>query len=217
MKERVAKARNEGVFTPPASTTRSRCRATRADRTGARPPRIRRRAWCSSSTSIRSRSCVSRTSRRAPCRGAAGGGGSPLQAGFAAYQQHCSVATARTCRAERPGRRVLVAVTDRMGEDAIKAVVTGGRGLMRPVPGITEREIPALIAYLATTGVNRPGRGGGAMQRQHFLRDPSSRAAAHRCRRLRRAASDRSIPGSAATRAATSIPTTSTHCRRRDT
>jgi quinoprotein glucose dehydrogenase len=49
-----------------------------------------------------------------------------------------------------------------MAEDAIKAVVTGGRGLMRPVPGITEVELTSVIAYLGVSGQSRPGgrRGG---------------------------------------------------------
>ena len=63
-----------------------------------------------------------------------GGGGTRLQAGFAAYQQHCSVATAPTCRVRSRACRRSSASRDRMGEDAIKAIVTGGRGLMRPVP-----------------------------------------------------------------------------------
>jgi quinoprotein glucose dehydrogenase len=45
-----------------------------------------------------------------------------------------------------------------MGEDAIKAVVTGGQGQMRPVTGITEQEVSAVIAYLANTSPSA-GRG----------------------------------------------------------
>jgi quinoprotein glucose dehydrogenase len=49
-----------------------------------------------------------------------------------------------------------------MPEDAIKAVVTGGRGLMRPVPGVSEVELSAVIAYLGVSGQSRFGarRGG---------------------------------------------------------
>ena len=64
-----------------------------------------------------------------------------------------------------PKMEIEIVVPDSITEDAIKAIVTGGRGLMRPVPAITDSEMPALIAYLATTGVNRPGgrgRGGAA-------------------------------------------------------
>ena len=46
-------------------------------------------------------------------------------------------ATAQICSGALPGVPSLVGVTDRMGEDAIKAVVTGGQGHMRPVSSIT--------------------------------------------------------------------------------
>jgi quinoprotein glucose dehydrogenase len=48
-----------------------------------------------------------------------------------------------------------------MGDDAIRAVVTGGKGTMRPVPGITDTELTALMAYLANPEGGRGGRGFG--------------------------------------------------------
>jgi quinoprotein glucose dehydrogenase len=60
-----------------------------------------------------------------------------------------------------PGTPSLVGVTDRMGEDAIKAIVTGGRGQMRPVSSITEVELNAVIGYLGTFGAAGRRGGGG--------------------------------------------------------
>ena len=65
-------------------------------------------------------------------------------------------------RGALPGVSSLVGVTDRMGDDAIKAIVTGGQGQMRPVSSITEFELTAVIAYLASTSPSAGrGRTGG--------------------------------------------------------
>jgi len=161
MKERVAKARNFGLFTPPALVD-----------TISMPGNQGGSNWATTAANpqqglvfvvnvdqvaiLRLEDVKTRT---VP---ADRSGGSPLQAGFVAYQQHCSSCHGANLQGGVvPGAASLVAVTDRMGEDAIKAIITGGRGLMRPVPAITDSEVPALIAYLATTGVNRPGRGRG--------------------------------------------------------
>jgi quinoprotein glucose dehydrogenase len=50
----------------------------------------------------------------------------------------------------------LVDVTSRLGEDAIRAAVTGGKGTMRPITSIAPQELSALVAYLSTlTSENR--------------------------------------------------------------
>src|SRR3954467_9143501 len=161
MKERVARARNFGLFTPPALVD-----------TISMPGNQGGSNWATTAANPRqglvfvvnvNQVAILRLedvkTRTVP---ADRSGGSPLQAGFVAYQQHCSSCHGANLQGGVvPGAASLVAVTDRMGEDAIKAIITGGRGLMRPVPAITDSEVPALIAYLATTGVNRPGRGRG--------------------------------------------------------
>jgi quinoprotein glucose dehydrogenase len=97
-----------------------------------------------------------------PGRGGGGGGNVPLQAGFAAYQQYCTGCHGADLRGALPGVASLVGVTDRMGEDAIKAVVTGGQGQMRPVSSISEFELTSVIAYLASTSPSAGrGRAGG--------------------------------------------------------
>jgi len=162
MKERVAKARNFGLFTPPALVDTISMPGNQGGSnwatTAANPHKGLVFVVNVNQVAILRLEDVK--TRTVP---AGRGGGSSLQVGFTAYQQHCSSCHGANLQGGvAPGAASLVAVTDRMGEDAIKAIVTGGRGLMRPVPGITDSEVPALIAYLATTGVNRPGRGPAA-------------------------------------------------------
>ena len=159
MKERVAKARNLGLFTPPALVDTISMPGNQGGSnwatTAANPQKGLMFVVNVNQVAILRLEDVK--TRTVP---AGRGGGSPLQAGFVAYQQHCSSCHGANLQGGAvPGAAALVGVTDRMGEDAIKAIITGGRGLMRPVPAITDNEMPALIAYLATTGVNRPGRG----------------------------------------------------------
>jgi quinoprotein glucose dehydrogenase len=162
MKARVAKARNLGLFTPPALIDTISMPGNQGGSnwatTAANPQKGLMFVVNVNQVAILRLEDVK--TRTVP---ADRSGGSPLQAGFVAYQQHCSSCHGTNLQGGAvPGAPSLVAVADRMGEDAIKAIITGGRGLMRPVPAITDREVPALIAYLATTGVNRPGRGGAA-------------------------------------------------------
>jgi quinoprotein glucose dehydrogenase len=163
MKERVAKARNEGLFTPPALID-----------TISMPGNQGGSNWATTAADpekgmvfvvnvnqvaiLRLEDVRTRTLPQGR-----GGGTGALQAGFLAYQQHCTACHGANLQGVVPGAPSLVAVTERMGEDAIKAIVTGGRGLMRPVPAVTEVELSAVIAYLANSSPNRPGgRGRGA-------------------------------------------------------
>jgi quinoprotein glucose dehydrogenase len=49
-----------------------------------------------------------------------------------------------------------------MSEDAIRAIITGGRGLMRPVSGLSSNQMASLVAFLALTNPNRTSGGRGA-------------------------------------------------------
>ena len=118
MRERVEERRaTKACSRLRASPTRSRCPAIRADRTGARPPPIRRRAWCSSSASIRSRFSSSRTSRSGRLEAGRGGGGNnaSLQAGYQGYQTYCRSCHGADLKGALPGVSSLVGVTDRDG------------------------------------------------------------------------------------------------------
>jgi len=86
------------------------------------------------------------------------GGGAAATEGLAVYQQNCQVCHGATLQgtAEVPS---LIGITQRLSDDAIRAVVTGGRGLMRPVSDITPQQLTAVIAYFSS--LVGPGRAGG--------------------------------------------------------
>ena len=60
-----------------------------------------------------------------------------------------------------PGVPSLIGVSSRMADDAIRAVITGGRGLMRPLPDISAPDLDAVITFLANPAAGRGGGGGG--------------------------------------------------------
>jgi quinoprotein glucose dehydrogenase len=93
--------------------------------------------------------------REAPGRGGRGG------MGMQAYQQYCSACHGADL-AGMPGGPAppLVGISNRLGEDAIRAIVTGGKGTMRPVAGMSDNEISAVLAFLANPFGGRGGRGG---------------------------------------------------------
>jgi quinoprotein glucose dehydrogenase len=161
MKERVSRARNQGLFTPPAFVDTISMPGNQGGSnfgtTAANPQKgLVFVVNVNQLAILRLEDVKTRTVAEGR-----GGANSP-EVGFAAYQQHCSSCHGANLRGVAPGAPSLVAVTDRMGEDAIKAIVTGGRGLMRPVPGITEVELTGVIAYLVNSNPNRPGgRGRG--------------------------------------------------------
>ena len=90
MRERVAQARNEGIYTPPALIDTILDPGNQGGSTGARPRPIRATASCMSSTSIRWPSSSSRTSR--PGRSAAD------EVACRTTSAHASRAMPPTCR-----------------------------------------------------------------------------------------------------------------------
>jgi quinoprotein glucose dehydrogenase len=84
----------------------------------------------------------------------------PAQDGFLAYQKHCESCHGRNLEGSTPGSPSLVGITERMDDDAIRALVNEGRGTMRAVAEISQRDLTAVIDYLTNT--NPYGRGGGA-------------------------------------------------------
>jgi quinoprotein glucose dehydrogenase len=177
MRERVSKARNEGLFTPPGLTDTISMPGNQGGSnwmtTAANPEKGLVFVVGVNQVAILKLEDV--TKRTAEGRGG-GPGGASLQAGFAGYQQHCTACHGANLQGALPGVPTLVGVTDRMGEDAIKAIVTGGRGQMRPVSSITEAEVTAIISYLAslspTAGRGRAGGGRGAGPVENFPPGP---------------------------------------------
>ena len=93
-------------------------------------------------------------------RGTAPAAQGAVPQGLGVYQQNCQVCHGANLQGVMQGAPSLVGVTSRLSDDAIKAVVTGGRGLMRPVSDISPEQLTAVISYLAST--NPLGRGIGA-------------------------------------------------------
>jgi quinoprotein glucose dehydrogenase len=165
MRERVAKARNEGIFTPPGLTDTISMPGNQGGSnwgtTAADPQKgMVFVVGVNQVAILRLEDVTKRT--LAAGRGGGGSGNVALQAGFAAYQQYCTACHGVDLRGALPGVASIVGITDRMGEDAIKAIVTGGQGQMRPVSSITETEVAAVIAYLASSSPSAGrGRAGG--------------------------------------------------------
>jgi quinoprotein glucose dehydrogenase len=89
------------------------------------------------------------------------GGGAAAAEGLTVYQQNCQVCHGANLQGAMADVPSLLGVTQRLSDDAIRAVVTGGRGLMRPVSDITPAQLTAVIAYLSSLTPAGAGRGGG--------------------------------------------------------
>jgi quinoprotein glucose dehydrogenase len=87
-----------------------------------------------------------------------GGGGGRGGQGSTIFQQHCAACHGANMQNPLPGIPNLSGVIDRLSEDTVRAIVTGGRGQMRPISGLNNVELTALLGYLA----NPDGRGFGA-------------------------------------------------------
>jgi quinoprotein glucose dehydrogenase len=88
-----------------------------------------------------------------------GAGAATAQAGAAVYQQSCQLCHGANLQGAAGGVPSIVGVTDRMGDDSIRAIITGGRGLMRPVD-LTAEQIAAVLAFLRSTSPSGGGGGG---------------------------------------------------------
>jgi quinoprotein glucose dehydrogenase len=160
MKERVKNARNEGMFTPPGFTDTISMPGNQGGSnwgtTAADPQKGLVFVVGVNQVAILKLEDVT---KRTPEPGRGGGGNSAsLQAGYLAYQTYCRSCHGADLKGALPGVASIVGVTDRMGEDAIKAVVTGGKGQMRAIDGISEAEVGTIIAYLANSSPSA-GRG----------------------------------------------------------
>jgi len=84
------------------------------------------------------------------------------QAGAVVFQQSCSLCHGQNLQGAVAGVPSLVGVTDRVADDAIRALITGGRGLMRPVE-LTNDQIAAVLAFLRSTSPSGAGNSGRAV------------------------------------------------------
>jgi quinoprotein glucose dehydrogenase len=171
-RERVPKMRNEGLYTPPALRE-----------TVSMPGNQGGSNWGTAAANpekglvfvlnIDAVAILKLDDTRTKVGGFQGGGGGGAAMGAALYQQNCEVCHGANLQNPITGVPTLVGIADRLSEDVISAVITGGKGLMRPIPNLNNVQVTAIIGYLQNPAGGRggpggrgagagPGRGGGA-------------------------------------------------------
>ena len=156
-KERVSKARNEGLFTPigfsevihmPGNNGGSNFGSTSANPTDGTVyvisydiPAIMRLL----------------TPQEAAARGGRGGGGAGAGPGLGVFQRDCQACHGLD-RAGTPNGTSLVGVATRLSVEEMRSAVTNGKGRMPPMPHVTPTDVDAVVTYLAAA--DAPGRGG---------------------------------------------------------
>src|SRR5436190_2224266 len=151
MRDRVSKARNEGIYTPPALRDTISMPGNQGGSnwgtTGSNPKTGTVFVVNVNELAILKLEDVKTRAGRTV--GAA--------AGQQAYQQFCQPCHGAIQQGGIGGRApALVDIANRLGEDAVRATVTGGKGDMRPVTGITDAELNAVVSFLSN-----PPQGGG--------------------------------------------------------
>ena len=158
-KQRIAGARNEGLFTPigfsevihmPGNNGGSNFGSTSANPDDGTVyvisydiPAIMRLL----------------TPQEAAARGRGGRGqGGASGPGLAVFQRDCQVCHGAD-RSGTPSGASLVGVATRLSAEEIRAAMTNGKGRMPPFPHLTPADVDAVVAYL--TAADAPGRGGG--------------------------------------------------------
>jgi quinoprotein glucose dehydrogenase len=155
MRDRVSKARNEGIFTPPALIDTISMPGNQGGSnwgtTAANPKK-----GIVYVVNVNQVAILKLEDVRTRTGGRPGGAGA---AGAQAYQRHCQACHGADLQGVPGGLApTLVDVTNRLGEEAIRAAVTGGKGTMQPVSSITDAELTSVLAYLENR--NRGGRDG---------------------------------------------------------
>jgi quinoprotein glucose dehydrogenase len=93
------------------------------------------------------------------------GGGGGIATGAAVFQQNCAACHGQDLTGAMPGVPSLIGVSSRLADDAIRTVITSGRGLMRPFPDMSAADLDAVIAFLGNPTGGRGARAGGARGR----------------------------------------------------
>jgi len=83
----------------------------------------------------------------------AGGAGGP---GLAVFQQNCVVCHGAD-RSGTPNGASLLGVASRLSAEEMRSIITNGKGRMQPLPQLSTTDVDAVVAYLAVAD----GRGGG--------------------------------------------------------
>jgi quinoprotein glucose dehydrogenase len=102
------------------------------------------------------------TPQEAATRGARGGGPGANGPGLAVFQRDC-----QTChgadRSGTPNGASLIGVAGRLSAEEMRSTVMNGKGRMPPMPHLSSTDVDAVVAYLAAADLGgRGGRGRGA-------------------------------------------------------
>jgi quinoprotein glucose dehydrogenase len=160
-RDRISKARNDGLFTPPALIeTVAIPGANGGANWGSTAANPTRGIVYVQSINVPS---IYRLSLEEPGRGGGAGRGTApaVQQGQVLYVQRC-----QSCHGpDLKGSGTLpslVDVTTRLGPDAIREVIVGGRQTMPPFSDLSAADLSALMAFLANPNAagGRAGRGG---------------------------------------------------------
>jgi quinoprotein glucose dehydrogenase len=154
MRTRVANARNEGMFTPPGFTDTISMPGNQGGSNFGTTAADAQKGMIfvvgvNQVALLKMEDVTKREAGRGEEGSAAGMGAA--QRGAALFQQNCQACHGANLQGAAAGVPSLIGVTNRMADDAIRAVITGGRGLMRSIPDLSATDLTNLIAFLATT------------------------------------------------------------------
>ncbi len=112
------------------------------------------------------------TPAEAAARGNRGGGAGAGGPGLGVFQQNCVVCHGAD-RSGTPNGASLIGVGSRLSAEEMRSVITNGKGRMQPMPHLSTADVDAVVAYLsAAEGRGGGGRGRGAASTAVFPPGP---------------------------------------------
>ena len=160
-KNRIANARNEGLFTPPSlKDTVSIPGAQGGANWGTTAADPAKGLVYVLSINVPS---IYKLSTEAPAPGGGGRAGGPaaIAQGRTLYEQKCESCHAANL-AGSGAYPSLVDITQRMGPETLRETIVGGRPGMPPFNDMSQTELDALVAFLGSPNATSGGRGGGS-------------------------------------------------------
>jgi len=159
-KDRIASARNEGLFTPPGLTESISLPGARGGNNwgdaASNPSKGMMYLTTQDWPTIYKLSLDDPLARRA----SGGNRKGPDQSGRAVYEQRCQACHGAGGAGSTMGPPRIAEIDSRMAFDAFRVVVLSGRAQMPAFPDLDDAALTALFAYLSNPGGGRAGRGG---------------------------------------------------------